>query len=358
MIVTGAEMRGHDPPLLSRDTAYRQRLAIANHMTSVASRCGPEGLRAGRMLAATLLALAVGSLVMVGGCTRLPQTGITTLKPESLDALQRQLLAQKPDLALFRLRGPFEVTIREDQELRLSAAERYEFDAYLSAASEKAPLVILLHGHDNSKEDHAYHGLHLASWGMHTICVQLPNTGPWSKNGELLTQIVRFIHARPDSVDSRIDPKRIVVVGHSFGGFSAAIAVANGAPSLGAVLLDPAGMGRALPAYLRKIRAPVMVLGSDGNLALTRNRGDFYEYIRSNVAEVSIAGAQHDDAAFPLDSGWWGRDSEATEEKQITFAAALTATAFSLAFTGKLDYAWASFRDAIRDGQMFDALRK
>ena len=302
--------------------------------------------------------VAIGSLATLSGCTRLPQIGVTELKPESLDALQRHLLSQKADFAQFKLRGPFEVTIREDHELRLSAAERYEADAYLSASPEKAPLVILLHGYENSKEDHAYQGLHLASWGMHSIVVQLPNTGPWVKNGEILAQIVRFIHSRPDVIDSRIDPKRIVVVGHSFGGFSAAIAMGNGAPALGAVLLDPAGMGRSMPAYLRKIHHPVMVIGSDGNIGLTRNRGYFYEYIRRDVAEVSIAGAQHDDATFPLESGWWGSDSAATEEKQITFVAALTATAFSLAFTGKLDYAWASFRDAIRDGHMFDALRK
>ena len=101
-----------------------------------------------------------------------------------------------------------------------------------------------------------------------------------------------------------------------------------------------------------------MIIGSDGNIGLTRNRDDFYEYIRSNVAEVSIAGAQHDDATFPIESGFWGRDSEATEEKQIAFVAALTATAFSLAFTGKLDYAWASFADAMRKGEMIDGLRE
>ena len=333
---------------------------ITNHMFAVQFRAGPErsALSLGRMLARALMVLAIGALTLIGGCARLPQTGVTTLKPESLDALRRYLLSNKADFTQFRVRGPFEVTTREDHELHLSAAERYETDVYLSSSPEKAPLVVLLHGHENSKEDHAYQGMHLASWGMHSITVQLPNTGPWIKNGETLAQIVRFIQRRPESIDGRIDPKRIIVVGHSFGGFSAAIALGNGAPALGAVLLDPAGMGRSMPAYLRKIRSPVMVLGSDGNIGLTRNRGYFYEYIRGDVAEVSISGAQHDDATFPLESSWWGSDSSATEEKQITFVAALTATAFSLGFTGKLDYAWASFRDAVRTGDMFDALRK
>jgi pimeloyl-ACP methyl ester carboxylesterase len=329
-------------------------------MSSVQFRVRPDGAAASlrRMLARTFVVLAIGALTLIGGCARLPQTGVTALKPESLDGLQRHLLSHKADFAQFRLRGPFEVTTREDLELRISPGEHYEADAYLSASPEKAPLVIVLHGHENSKEDHAYQCMHLASWGMHSIAVQLPNTGPWIKNGEILAQIVRFIQRRPDSIDARIDPRRIIVVGHSFGAYSAAIALGNGAPALGAVLLDPAGMGRAMPAHLRKIRSPVMVLGSDGNIGLTRNRGYFYEYIRSNVAEVSIAGAGHDDATFPLESGWWGSDASTTEEKQITFVAALTATAFSLGFTGKLDYAWASFAEALRSGEMFDGLRK
>ena len=310
------------------------------------------------MLARNLVVLAVVALAFIGGCARMPQTGITTLKPASLDQLQRHLLANSADVELFKLRGPFEVTIKEDLELQLAANERYEVDAYLSAPSEKAPLVVILHGHENAKEDHAYQGLHLATWGMHSISVQLPNTGPWIKNGEILARIVRFIQSRPESIDSRIDPKRIVVVGHSFGGFSAAIALSQGTPVRGAVLLDPAGMGRSLPAYLRKIRSPVMVIASDGNIGMTRKREDFYEYIRSDVVEVSIAGAQHDDAAFPLESGFWSRDTSATEDMQIAFVAALTASAFSLAFTGNLDYAWASFKDSIRAGKLFDALRK
>ena len=310
------------------------------------------------MLARALIVMAISSLIVIGGCARLPQTGVTTLKPGSLDELQRHLLSHKADMAIFKLRGPFEVTVKDDHELHLSAAERYEVDAYLSASAEKAPLVVLLHGNENTKEDHAYQGLHLASWGMHSISVQLPNTGPWIKNGETLARIVRFIQRRPESIDSRIDPKRIILAGHSFGGFSAAIALADGAPAVGAVLLDPAAMGRSSPGYLRKIRNPVMVVGSDTNIGLARNRGDFFEYIRSNVAEVSITGAQHDDAAFPIESGWFGSDSAATEEKQIVFVAALTASAFSIAFTGKLDYAWASFKPAIDEGQLFDALRK
>lgn len=303
----------------------------------------------------TLLCIAV--LMLLGGCTRMPPTGVTTLKATTLTELRGQLLNRKADLDLFRVRGPFEVTVREDIELRLSDSERVKADLYLSSSADKAPLVVLLHGHENSKEDHAYQAMHLATWGMHSLSLQLPNKGPWIGNGQTLAGLVNFIRRRPEAIDSRIDPNRIILVGHSFGGYSVAIALAEGAPAVGGVLLDPAGDGKGLPEYLRKIRAPVMVLGSDGKITRTRNRDYFYEYIRSGVAEISITGAHHEDAEFPMEPSS-GPDSSATEELQITFVSALTSAAFSLGFTGMLDYAWASYADAARDGKLFDLLRK
>ena len=54
----------------------------------------------------------------------------------------------------------------------------------------------------------------------------------------------------------------------------------------------------------------------------------------------------------------FGSDSSATEEHQVTFVSVLTAAAFSLGVTGKLDYAWTSLGDAIKNGKLYDALRK
>ena len=47
-----------------------------------------------------------------------------------------------------------------------------------------------------------------------------------------------------------------------------------------------------------------------------------------------------------------------TEEAQITFVSALTASAFGLAATGGLDYAWNSFENALKNGMYFNARRK
>ncbi len=290
----------------------------------------------------------------------MPSTGITTLKPATLSELQGYLLNHKADLDQFRLRGPFDVDVQKDYEVRLSDTERIEADLYLSAPAEKAPLVILLHGYENSKEDHAYQAMHLATWGMHSLVVQLPNKGPWVANGRTLIRIVDFIHRQPATIDSRIDANKIILAGHSFGGTSVAIALSEGAPAAGGILLDPAGIGKELSSFLRRLNKPVIVLAADEQVTRVRDRGLFYEMTRSGIIEVSIRDAHHEDAQFPMASALQGSetDSSATEELQITFVSALTSAAFSLGFTGKLDYAWTSFDDAIQSGKMFDRLRK
>ena len=306
------------------------------------------------------IVFAIAWLVLASGCARLPGPGVTSIAPKTLSELREYVLDHKADVDQFRLRGPFEVVTHKDHKLRLSATESIDTDLYLSVPAEKAPLVVLLHGHDNSKEDHAYQALHLATWGIHSLAVQLPNKGPWIGNGRTLARIVALIHRRPEIVDSRIDVNKIIIVGHSFGGAAAAIALAEGAPAAGAILLDPSGIGKAMPKFLRRINKPVMLLGADEQVSRMRDRGLFYELIRSGIAEVSIRDASHEDAQFPLEPApqWPGTDSPATEELQITFVSALTSAALSLAYTGNFDYAWASFGDAIKNGKFFDALKK
>ena len=283
----------------------------------------------------------------------------TSLRPKSIQELQQYLLTHPPDLALFRLRGPFAVDVHEDRELRISATERIETDLYLSASAEKAPLVIFLHGYETSKRAHAYQAMHVASWGMHSLSVQLSKHGPWIGNGRTLARIVNLIQSSPALVDRRIDPDRIVLVGHSFGGASVAVALAEGARAAGGVLLDPAAVGRDLPTYLRRIAKPVIVIGADDELSAARNRDYFYRYIRS-VMEVSVRDAVHEDAQYPSEYSLehFGRDPYTTEESQVAFASAATAAAFSVSATGTFDYAWASFTPALENGTFFNAKKK
>jgi pimeloyl-ACP methyl ester carboxylesterase len=164
--------------------------------------------------------------------------------------------------------------------------------------------------------------------------------------------LVNFIHSRPEVIDSRVDVNKIILVGHSFGGTSVAIALAEGARAAGAILLDPAGVGRDLPDFLRKINIPVMLLGADEHVSQTRNRDLFYRYVRSGVAEVSIKDASHEDAQYP------SQFAQTTEELQISFMSTLTAAALSLSATGKFDYAWSSFSGSLENGKLFNAKMK
>jgi pimeloyl-ACP methyl ester carboxylesterase len=303
----------------------------------------------------------LAAALILGGCSRVPMTPVTTIKAESFGELQDQLQdGVKSDVELFRSRGPFPVTTEADRELRLSRTERIRMDVYLSGPPEPAPLVIFLHGHDSSKRAHAYQAEHLASWGMHCVSVQLPSQGPWLRNGRTLTRLVRFIHRSPHVVSSRIDVKKIILVGHSFGASAVSIALAEGAPVAGAILLDPAAVGRELPQFLRKVDKPVMVLGADDELSYARNRDYFYDYVRGRIAEVSIKDATHEDAQYPSEFALrnFGFDPDTTEEAQISFVSALTSAAVSLSTTGAFDYAWTTFEPALGSGRFFNPRRK
>ena len=300
-----------------------------------------------------LFPYALALLTLFGGCARMPSTGLTTLRPANMAELQDYLRTHKADVDLFRLRGPFAVDMRKDYELHLSGAEVIKADLFLSSPAEKAPLVILLHGLDNSKENHGYQGKHLATWGIHCLVLELPNHGPWDTNGKTVARIATLIYRQPELIDSRIDPGKIILAGHSYGGAAMAIALAEGAPVAGGILLDPAGTDRNLPNYLRRVNKPVVMVGADEHVSRVRDRGYFYQFIRSGIVEVSIRDAAHEDATYPLEL-----DSSTTEALQITFVSALTSASFSLAYTGKLDYAWTSFRDGIENGKLVRAKKK
>jgi pimeloyl-ACP methyl ester carboxylesterase len=295
------------------------------------------------------------------GCARrFPATEVTTIKSDNPAELQRYLLSRKPDVAQFRSRGPFAVIERRDLEIPLVSGLILTADLYRCAEAHKAPLVIVLHGLDNSKEDHAFQAMHLASWGMHGMAIDLPKRGPWISNGRTLARLVDAVRRAPQLVDERIDPDKIILVGHSFGATAVAAALGQGAPALGGVLLDPAGIGRELPQLLRRITAPVMVIGADEDIWPTRNRGQFYRFIPGAVGEISIRDTLHQDAQYPNEHTLraFEDQSDDTEEAQLAFVSALTASAFGLAATGGLDYGWNSFEIGLKRGIFFNPRRK
>ncbi|MGE5307203.1 MAG: dienelactone hydrolase family protein [Alphaproteobacteria bacterium] len=315
---------------------------------------GRSSFRISALLLIALMAYAIG-------CTRpFPVTGVTPIKAANPADLQRYLLSRKPDVAQFRLRGPFAIVERKELEIPLDSGLAVKADLYLCAAARKAPLVIVLHGHNNSKEDHAFQAMHLASWGMHGMALDLPKDGPWIANGRTLAKLAEAIHRRPQLVDDRIDADKIILVGHSFGGTAVATALGEGAPALGGVLLDPTGIGRGLSQLLKRITVPVMVIGADEEIWPSRNRGLFYRFIPAGVGEISIRDTVHEDAQYPNQHTLraFEDDPDATEAAPIAFVSVLTASTFSLAATGNIDYAWNSFENGLKTGMFFNARRK
>jgi len=330
------------------------RIVLMNNLTGITAAIGRSGFRLPALLLFALMAYS-------GGCARrFPETEVTSIKAANPVELERYLLSRRPEVAQFRMRGPFAVLERRDLEIPLPSGPTVTADFYLCAAARKAPLVILLHGYNNSKADHAFQALHLASWGMHSLALDLPKNGPWIANGRTLAKLVEAIHRMPQLVDDRVDADKIVLVGHSFGATAVATALGEGAPAVGGVLLDPAGISRQLPQLLRRIAVPVMVIGADEYIWPTRNRGQFYRFIPAGVGEISIRDTVHEDAQYPNERTLreFADDPDASEDAQITFVSALTASAFGLAATGGIDYGWNSFGNAIKNGIFFNARRK
>ena len=326
----------------------------------------------------SLIQVAIASLALVGGGAR-PQyvgEGVTPLKPGSFSELQSYWRDHKPDVDQFRPRGPFGVDVHENYEIPVSTArsesdlvgtgiaekvplypseegtsDHINTDLFLSEHAEKAPLVIFMHGYEGSRVTHFDQAKHLASWGMHSLTLRLLNDSEWGTNGRTVARLVKFLSRPPGIMDGRIDVNKIILVGYSFGGTSVSVALALGAPVAGAILLDPAAIGRAMPDWLPRINAPVLVIGADQRVAQANNRDYYYRNIRM-VAEVSVKGASHEDAQSSADAGL------TKEELQTTFTSAITSAAFSLSSTGKLDYAWASFEGALKGGRLFRARTK
>lgn len=275
--------------------------------------------------------------------------------------LKPWVFARRPDVKLFRKKGPFGHRIYRNMTIRLTRNEQIELDYYISRHKQRAPLVIFQHGNLASKSVHENQAKHIASWGMHAIVVSQPNEDRWIKNGHMLAKLVRLLYVWPHLLDNHFDPKNIIAVGHSFGGSAIAIAAGSRAPLKGVVFLDPALVNSKVKHYLKQIHIPAVLLGADTSVFRSRRRKYFYNLVPGNIVEISVRGATHNDAQSPnlfsiLQT--IGLEQKPTQSRQLQFKAAIVASAFGLASTGKNTFTWAALQPGIERGRLIRPRRK
>jgi dienelactone hydrolase len=262
---------------------------------------------------------------------------------------QVELRAKSPDL--FAKDGPFDVNATEDYVIPLTPSNKVVADVFVPELKGNSPLVLMVHGNKFNRKVHASQCQRLASWGFNCATLEVPNEGQWLTNGTWIEKLVRIIADYPTLVSDHVDTKKIILIGHSFGGSAVTVATGNKAPVAGVILLDPAVVHPKVRDYMEGVEVPVILLGADPGVFASRKRKLFYKNIAGPMSEVSISGATHNDAQLPsIDKVAWGFDLSTTERYQATFLRSIVASAFSLGGFSSLDFAWKTFEPYIRAG--------
>ena len=124
---------------------------------------------------------------------------------------------------------------------------------YLAAGADPHPTVLLMHGFPGNEQnmDLAY-AMQRAGWN-----VLAPHyRGSWGSEGafsfthaiEDTQSAVQFLRDTANANKYRIDPKRVVLIGHSMGGFAVALVAATDPAIMGVGLIAAANLG---PSTLR-----------------------------------------------------------------------------------------------------------
>lgn len=280
------------------------------------------------------------------------------------DDVRQELGVRKPTLDSFTSNGPLRTRILENQSVAVAGGETVVFDEATPFNDMPAPLVVLVHGNRSRKEAHRNQLAHLASFGMHAVALQLPNTDRWLANGRTIRRFIAAVRTSKRVLAGPIDRRNIVLVGHSFGGSAVTMAAATKGPRTpdirGLILLDPAVVSPEVERAMAAVKVPVLLIGADPQVFRARRRSLFFQKLAGQVTELTVAGATHDDAQNPsmYSIGALGFDPFTSRTRQQTFTAALTLGAFSLAATGGLDYTWDATRVAAARGALKDAKRR
>ena len=270
------------------------------------------------------------------------------------EPIQANILLMEPELSRFEARGPFEVSERLDREVTLNLDQTVAVDHFSARTEDKLPIVVISHGNYSSKKAHRSQARDLASWGFHVVAFEVPNRDQWLENGVRLRQFTDLLHRMPAILGEGADGGRIIIVGHSFGGSAAVLAMAGGAPVIGAVLLDPAVVHSSVVAAMKGIDLPVVLLGADRKVFSARGRAKFSATLAGEMLEVSVPKATHDDAQGPsmFSRSALGFDPFTSGRRQAVFRSMLTVAVLGLSSSGTLDFPARIFSREEKEGRL------
>lgn len=288
-------------------------------------------------------------LVMLCGCVVTRPAVKQSLMASNL---QDNIIVLEPDLRRFESRGPFPVTSRLDREFNIDLDQRVVVDHFSAKSKDKLPIIIISHGNFSNKRAHRSQAKHLASWGFHVVNVESPNRDEWLENGRRLKRIADMIYDFPRMLGENADARRIIMAGHSFGGSATILAIADGAPAIGAVLLDPAVVHPDVVAAMKKSDVPVALLGSDQRVFTARGRNRFLKNISGEMLEISVPQSTHDDAQGPsvFSQAALGVDPFTSDNNQALFRSMFTVAVMGMSSSGTLDFSMKVFSKASKIG--------
>ena len=283
------------------------------------------------------LLVSICLLVVLVGCVG---SGSPMTRSVMASKLIDHVVLMEPDLRRFEGLGPFAVLSRLDREFTLDLENSVVVDHFFARSLDKLPVIVISHGNFSNKRAHRAQARHLASWGFHVVSVESPNRDQWLENGARLRKLADMLHGFPKMLGKNVDPGRIILVGHSFGGSAAILATGEGAPVIGAVLLDPAVVHPSVIDAMKKADIPVALLGSDKKVFAARGRSRFLKHVAGEMLEVSVPKATHDDAQGPsvFSQAALGLDPFTSADKQALFRSMLTVSVIGIASSGTLDF--------------------
>jgi pimeloyl-ACP methyl ester carboxylesterase len=165
---------------------------------------------------------------------------------------------------------------------------------YLASGRGPSPVVLLMHGFPGNEQnmDLAY-AIRRLGWN-----VLVPHyRGSWGSQGtfsfansiEDTQSAIQFLREAENVKTYRIDPKRIVVIGHSMGGFMVAYAAAHDPQVLGVAMISAWDVGPSMVRESAKERLPRFVAAAaprlsgttpEGLVAEARQNSENWDYLR------------------------------------------------------------------------------